>query len=173
MILIQNIPHSIWLNENTLWTGVSQDQIEVCEVVKIRWQTICWPTILEKCWLRGRWSWGMSLHHPFEAWLLSSDVLHPPGHGTAKFQSWQVTNMDIETCSSQTPVQRHVYPPKNWNASLESQSDWSEVEFSVPNVRTGACLQCHTKLRHTRTQYRTILKIVINVLYIYFVLCNI
>lgn len=40
--------------------------------------------------VRGRWSWGVSLHHPFKAGLLSSCVLHSSHHGT-ELQSWQVT----------------------------------------------------------------------------------
>lgn len=48
-------------------------------------QITCLPTILVEDCVGGRWSGGVSLHHPFEAGLLSSCILHPSHfshHGT-------------------------------------------------------------------------------------------
>lgn len=46
-------------------------------------------TIFVKGRVRGRWSWGVTLHHPFKAGLLSPRVLHPSHHG-AELQPRQV-----------------------------------------------------------------------------------
>lgn len=121
---------------------------------KIMLWIICKPTILVKGCVRGRWSWGVSLHHPFEAGLLSSCVLHPSHHRT-ELQSWQVTTRG-KSWQSGKKTQTFMSTLQSTDVQYNTDFGWAGKYISSLSL-CSVSLGLHQVLKtRSRLKWRTV-----------------